>query len=211
MHERGMQGQPLQLEEGWLCLDFANTVSWHASARPQEKLNTYADLVAWARSVRLVEDKAADRLLTEAAQRPEEAQAALHAARALREAIYRVFAAVAAGADPAPADLDTVNEALARGMVYLRVARAGDEFRWWWDVPRGSLTGMLWPVARSAAELLTSDDLSRVGQCADEDGCGWLFFDVSKNHSRRWCGSGCANRAKARRFYARIKQAGEDQ
>lgn len=209
MPELGMQGQPLDLEEGWLCLDFANTVEWHASDHPGEKLNTYADLVGWARGVRLIDEAVADRLLKEAAQRPEAARAALHTAVALREAIYRVFAAITEAEEPSPADLDAVNQAFAQGMGYLRVEPADDGFRWQWDVAPGSLTQMLWPVARSAAELLTSDELERIGQCADEDGCGWLFFDTSKNHSRRWCGIGCANRAKARRFYARTRQAEE--
>jgi predicted RNA-binding Zn ribbon-like protein len=68
---------------------------------------------------------------------------------------------------------------------------------------------MLWPVARSAADLLTSaEELARVGQCADDRGCGWLFFDTSRNHSRRWCAmKDCGNRAKARRHYRRQRKA----
>ena len=66
-----------------------------------------------------------------------------------------------------------------------------------------SLDKMIWAVARSAADLLTSADLKRVGVCAGE-GCGWLFFDTSKNNSRRWCAmEDCGNRAKARRHYQR--------
>jgi predicted RNA-binding Zn ribbon-like protein len=35
-------------------------------------------------------------------------------------------------------------------------------------------------------------------------GCGWLFLDTSKNHSRRWCSmDACGNQAKARRHYRR--------
>ncbi|MCB0153982.1 MAG: CGNR zinc finger domain-containing protein, partial [Anaerolineae bacterium] len=55
----------------------------------------------------------------------------------------------------------------------------------------------------SAAELLTSDRLNRVGQCAGES-CGWLFLDTTRNHSRRWCEmEHCGNRAKAKRHYRR--------
>lgn len=207
--ERGMQGQPLALEEGWLALDFANTVEWHASEEPVESLHSYADLIGWARDTNLISEAVAGRLLEEAAERPADARATLAGAIELREAMYRVFAAAAEGAEPAGADLDLINEALSRGLSHLRVAAHGGEFRWEWDVQRDSLQQMLWPVARSAAELLTSDDLARLGVCADEDGCGWLFLDTSKNHSRRWCGPGCSNRAKARRHYARVKQARE--
>jgi predicted RNA-binding Zn ribbon-like protein len=65
---------------------------------------------------------------------------------------------------------------------------------------------MLWPVARSAADLLTSQEQSRVRECAASD-CGWLFLDLSRNRSRRWCDmETCGNRTKARRHYARSKQ-----
>jgi predicted RNA-binding Zn ribbon-like protein len=57
------------------------------------------------------------------------------------------------------------------------------------------------------ADLLTSGDLDRVGQCAD-DRCGWLFLDVSRNGSRRWCSmEACGNRAKARRHYRRSQES----
>ena len=66
---------------------------------------------------------------------------------------------------------------------------------------------MLGPVARSAAELLTSDRLDRLRQCESEKGCGWLFVDGSRNRSRRWCDmSDCGNRAKARRFHRRHRR-----
>ena len=63
------------------------------------------------------------------------------------------------------------------------------------------------PIARSAAELLISEQRERVGQCADDRGCGWLFLDTSKNRRRRWCDiSGCGNRAKQRRHYQRVRK-----
>ncbi|MEU2159926.1 CGNR zinc finger domain-containing protein [Streptomyces sp. NPDC019208] len=39
-------------------------------------------------------------------------------------------------------------------------------------------------------------------------GCGRLFLDRSRSHSRRWCSSGdCGNRDRARRHYARTRRA----
>jgi predicted RNA-binding Zn ribbon-like protein len=65
---------------------------------------------------------------------------------------------------------------------------------------------MLWPVVVSAAELLTSPDVERVRQCARE-GCQWMFLDLSKNGSRRWCSMTlCGSRAKSRRFYHRRRK-----
>ena len=75
-----------------------------------------------------------------------------------------------------------------------------------WDVKKSedSLDGMLYSVIQSAFMLLTSNELDRVKICADERGCGWLFFDHSKNRSRRWCDmTDCGNLAKQKRFYSR--------
>ena len=58
-------------------------------------------------------------------------------------------------------------------------------------------------VARSAAELLTSQKLGRVKVCAGE-GCGWIFLDESRNGSHRWCDPrDCGNRERVRRHLAR--------
>ncbi len=64
----------------------------------------------------------------------------------------------------------------------------------------------LWAIARSAADLLASDELPYVRACASKT-CEWLFLDVSKNHGRRWCDmTKCGNRAKFRSYYKRKKK-----
>jgi predicted RNA-binding Zn ribbon-like protein len=50
------------------------------------------------------------------------------------------------------------------------------------------------------------DDPARVRMCEAPDGCGWLFYDETRNGTRRWCSmKDCGNRAKARRHYAKSK------
>lgn len=192
------------LETESLCLDFANTADWHASDHPQEKLNTYADLVSWANRVGVLTDRQAQYLSREAARRPFDAAAVLEQAVALREAIYRVFSALAAGRSPKADELSVLNVAIPRALARLQIIRTTDGFSWGWTGERSELDRMLWPVAQSAADLLTSEKLNRVGQCADDRGCGWLFLDMSRNRSRRWCDmKDCGNRAKAKRHYHR--------
>jgi predicted RNA-binding Zn ribbon-like protein len=66
---------------------------------------------------------------------------------------------------------------------------------------------MLWPVARSAVDLMTSADLARVRECDGHD-CGWLFLDTSKAGRRRWCSMAiCGNRAKSERYRQRSAAA----
>jgi len=196
----------LQLKAGQLCLDFANTAEWHASDHPEESLTSYAALLAWAQGIGLLSERAAVHLSRAAARDSKAAAAVLGEAIALREAIYRIFASRAHGRAPLPADLATLNAALARALPHARVVATAGGYAWDWAEDR-ALDAMLRPIARSAAERLTSADLDRVGQCADDRGCGWLFWDTSKNHTRRWCYMrDCGNRAKARRYYARVRE-----
>ena len=201
----------LDLESGWLCLDYANTADWHASDQPEEHLTSYADLVGWAQSIGLIDESTARRWLDEGDRRPDEAAETLDRAIGLREALYRVFTALTTGDHPDADDLSIVNRALADALPHQRLTTRPVGIAWEWEEPGAALEWFLWPVSRSAADLLTSSpDLERVGVCEDDDGCGWLFVDASKNHSRRYCGYGCANRAKARRHYARQKQQADD-
>lgn len=121
-------------------------------------------------------------------------------ARTLRETIFGVFSAAARRAAPSPAALGVLNEHL-RVLGHLRLARGGSAYRWFWEDEGGDvLDRPLWPVVRSAAELLTSDRLDRVRRCSADE-CDWLFLDRSKNGSRRWCDmTVCGNRSKVRRF-----------
>ena len=188
-------------------LDFANTVDWHASDKPIEHLASYAALVAWGQHVGILTDRQVLDLLEEAGRRPSEADAIHRRAVALREAIYRVFAAISAGFPAEEEDLALLNAELARTLAYSRVVPSGEGYAWDWAGEEVALDRVLWPVVRDAADLLTSEDLARVGQCAD-DRCGWLFLDTSRNQSRRWCSmADCGNRAKARRHYQRSRAA----
>jgi predicted RNA-binding Zn ribbon-like protein len=198
----------LPLRGGRLCLDFANTVDWHAGVRHgQEYLTTYAELVAWGRHAGSVAEGEARALLETAASQPEQAQAALDQAIALREVIYRIFSALAHDRPADAGDLAALNAALAGAYARLRLRAGEPRFSWAWEPDGPALDRMLWPVVRSAAELLASDELGRVRECAG-DSCGWLFLDTSKNRSRRWCDmAGCGNRAKARRHYARGRRS----
>ena len=189
-----------------LCLNFANTVDPRHGDHPQEFLNGYADLVAWSVRLGLLDHRSA-RALTERADRhPAAAEEAFAEALRLRETLYEVFSAIAAGAEPPATELATLNEAVARAFGHAQVERDGDGYRWGWRTDPPALDRMLWPVLRSAVDLLTSGQLSRVKECPGLGDCGWLFFDTSKNGSRRWCSmEGCGNRAKGRRHYQRSR------
>jgi len=190
-----------------LGLDLANTVQMHASEHPGETLHTYADLVAWAMKAGLLSSGEAERLFDTAQDQPAVAERVLGQARALRESIYRILVADSGGELPAQNDLAVLNSFLSIAMAGAQMVHTPEGFDWVWVDDGEALGGFLAPVARSVSALLTSELRERVGMCADEDGCGWLFIDTSKNRSRRWCDMGdCGNRAKQRRHYHRAQE-----
>ena len=198
--------ETLNLSEDRLCLDFTNTVGWHASPKPQEHLNSYQDLLDWSLEKRLITDLEANLLQQQASLYPGEAQTVLERAIELREGIYRIFLAIIHHTAAQPGDLDLLNDWLTTGISHINLRPDGKGFAWGWTDDEKALDQMLWWAALSAANLLASEDLAQVGECADDRGCGWLFLDTSRNHSRRWCAmNDCGNRAKSRRHYEKIQ------
>ena len=198
----------MSLLGGVLCLDFANTVDWRTSDDPEEILMNYGDLVDWSRHAGIIDDRRARALKRRAARLRAEGYRALERAFILRDAIYNLFTAVARSEDPARHDLDRFNITLSRLMAEARISPAQTGYAWSWGGDPNSFDSLLWPIAWSAAELLTSRDLKLVRECLG-GGCGWLFLDKSRSHRRQWCDmKGCGNRAKARRYYERLKSGG---
>ncbi|QBD80188.1 hypothetical protein EPA93_31105 [Ktedonosporobacter rubrisoli] len=193
----------LELRGERLCLDFTNTVGWHASDHPQEWLLSYADLLAWSRHAGIVTASQNEQLLQEARSRPALAEEVLRRAITLREACYRIFSCVVQDCSPKVEDLSILQNAYAQAMVHAQVVPIGERFTFNWPGDEQALDFPLWPIAHSATELLLSEELHRVKACPG-DGCGWLFVDKSRNQSRRWCnGQDCGNRVRVRQHYQR--------
>ncbi len=192
---------------GHLCLDFINTIDPRHGDHTHEYLTSYAALMAWCRYVNLFTDDRESQLLQAAEHRPAIASAAFHRALGLREALYAIFSASMNAKKPGVEDLNVLNDILREGMARASIRIVGQSFAWTWGT-ESAPDSLLWPIARSAAELLSSDEVKQVRECPGDDGCGWLFIDTSRNHRRRWCSmDGCGNRAKARRHYERKNTA----
>jgi predicted RNA-binding Zn ribbon-like protein len=196
-----------KLRGGVVCLDFVNTVGSRLIDRPREYLRSYEDLLGWGRQAGLLAPEETEDLFRQATLDPEGAQETLSRALDLREAIHRLISRAIVGESQDESDLSALNRELSIALSHLRVTPSGGAYGWDWD-RSGDDGGMLldsplWPVAQSAAELLTSPKLGRVKICAGE-GCGWVFLDESRNGSRRWCDSrDCGNRERVRRHLAR--------
>ena len=205
MAETEIQTSLFEFTGNHLCLDFTNTVQ-DRSTSPRELLNSYNDLVLWSQEAQILTEGEAWQLREEAKRRRKEAGVVLQRAIDLREALYRIFLAVARGSSPEKSELSTLNTEFSEAMRRACIVPGKDSFTLDWTDKEKALDRMLWTIARSAADLLTSEGLDDVRVCAADD-CRWLFLDTSKNHSRRWCDmKSCRNRAKARKHYTQKKQ-----
>ncbi|WP_243382428.1 CGNR zinc finger domain-containing protein [Geothrix alkalitolerans] len=196
---------PFELSGGDLSLDFANT--WGDRGRPEtDDLGSYPRLLAFARQAELLTADVAEALATQALADPAAAEAALQAARALREALYGLFSARAHGRGVPPGDLAALNRALREALPHLCLADDAATPAWRWREMERHLTAPLWPIARAAADLLTAEKPAPVRECGGSQ-CTWLFLDLSRGRSRRWCSmTSCGNREKARRHYHRTRK-----
>ena len=194
-----------ELSGGALCLDFANTVSNRMiSWKRWDELTEYSDLLAFATQSLYLPVELAPELLALSGIEPQATSRAMEDARELREAIYRAFSAYIDHRQAGVEDLALIRDVMIEGWKHKRLAPIGRRYLWLMKQEEGiKLESVLWPIAHSATDLLTSDRLKRVRMCEAET-CAWLFVDESRNHSRRWCDMKvCGNREKARRHYQR--------
>ncbi len=201
--EQRPQEFQFDLSGGHLALDFANTVSRRdAPEKTAEHLTSYSDLISFARQSNLITPQEAEALERKAQAQSRGATQVLRNAISLRETLFRTFIALADGKPCSPGDLAFLEEAATDALRHRHIVRANGGYEWRCDED-SKLERILWPIAMSAAELLTSANLAKVRECEAGD-CYWLFLDNSRNHSRRWCTmSACGNREKARRHYQR--------
>lgn len=188
-----------------LSLDFADTVDWRNGRLgrvPSDSLTDYDKLLEWSLKHGVLKREQAKRLARVARESGKD-KLTFQRAISLRETIYRIFSAAAHKKKLEGRDLESLNEFAAESLAKSRIVSSGGRYEWsLFEAPEAP-DMMLWPIVMSAADLLTSDRLGDVKECAnEEEGCGWLFLDTTKNHKRMWCSTtSCGNRARVRRFY----------
>ena len=187
-------------------IDLVNTTEWTNQGLEKDRLSDYGRLIEWAEGAGVLKAADARRLCAAAARQPRSAAHAYRAARQLRAVLQRVFWAVAKGKAPG-LELTKLNALLAETMAYGELQRLSTgRLVWTWSGWGEKLDSILWPVIRSAAHLLESEDIERLRVCELPE-CGWMYLDHSRNGLRRWCQMDvCGTKEKTRRRRERTKR-----
>lgn len=188
---------------GDAALDFINTVTGRDQDAPRDWLDSYERLLEWAAHANLLPGRLLRALAQKAQGEPAAAAKAFTRAKRLRESMFALASAMAAGKAPAKDDLALLRAGwLAGAGAHAlrfhdgRLAIELEPERLDFD-----LVGAI--VAWRLVERVLTAPAERLRVCQGTD-CAWLFLDTSKAGRRRWCDMAvCGNAAKARRHYAR--------
>ena len=180
-----------------LCLDYANSVDWspqdeHVDPEQTDVLRTEQLLDSWGRRIGLLCDDAQPSSTSE-----------LRRARALRDAVHRLFSSLSRGERPSVEDLEMLMGNYADAVEHASLLAGEGLYELDW--PARDPRRIRYAVATDAIALLQDPSrLKRVSRCPGR-GCGWLFLNTSGR--RRWCSmSTCGSREKMRRLHQRRTQ-----
>jgi predicted RNA-binding Zn ribbon-like protein len=121
--------------------------------------------------------------------RRDRTRAELEAVRATRPRLRELLTADRDGA------VELVNGMLAETQAVPRLVRH-DEYDWHVhaiDYQRPLATRVIVETAMAMIDLIRTDEMSRLDICAD-DSCDGVVLDLSRNRSKRYCSTNCANR-----------------
>jgi predicted RNA-binding Zn ribbon-like protein len=194
---------PFKLHAGHPALELVNTLDLRFSTTPEELLPAYRDLLRFAAQLRLITAEQARKL--ERAVDQKDARRILASTVELREALAAVLYGWIDGAKPPAGPVKILEKHFQEAALHRSLRADKSRLAWSWAGAEQQAEIPLWKLAQAASDLLVSSDAELVKDCGDPT-CRWLFLDLSKNHTRRWCDmKTCGNRMKARRFQARVQ------
>ena len=174
----------------FLCLDFINS-GWEKEHKPFEELLENEEWIRqfcgkWDLPLFAAQGKTLQTLLK------------------LRGVLCRAAYEWSNGGALSLSAVKKINEYLSALAFHLELKRENEGYRMDSIPQKRGLDWVVHRIALSFAELVTQHPADRIRLC-ENPGCGWIFYDDSKNHTRKWCGNTCATLIKVRRHRAAKK------
>lgn len=94
--------------------------------------------------------------------------------------------------------IDITNKKLSNYPLLKHINGQGDVIEKFYNKV-SDLDRLLYSIYYSYSLMFNKDFFSKLKICANPD-CDWIFYDNSKNKSRKWCGNTCASLIKVRNY-----------
>jgi len=101
-------------------------------------------------------------------------------------------------------NLTYLNEYLSKIYFYKSIGKEGSTYHIEEKILNENINSIEIAVMNSFISLITENALENIKLCENPD-CKWIFYDESKNHSRKWCDNKCASLMKVRKYRKRKK------
>jgi predicted RNA-binding Zn ribbon-like protein len=192
-----------------LFLDFVNTQKMRGDL-PFETLENFADFLAWTVAVNLLEDGQAADLFQNWKDADTTADFLKETVK-FRDLLREMAENIAVGKEISTEVVKAINARLKKksGFTEIEKGENGFEKRFRFDLSEPAK--LLQPIAEAVADFLCYANFDFLRKC-ESPSCVLYFYDMTKNHKRRWCSmKACGNQAKAAAFYQRKKQAAQFQ
>jgi len=192
-----------------LFLDFVNTQKMR-DGLSFETLESFADFVAWAIAVELLETEQAKDLF-EKWNGENLTDKFLQETIKFRNLLRELAENIAKKSEISDETINAVNVRLKKqsGFTEIEKSENGFEKRFRFDLSEPAK--LLQPIAEAVADFLCYANFEFLRKC-ESSACVLYFYDTTKNHKRRWCSmKACGNQAKAAAFYKRKKEAAQTQ
>jgi predicted RNA-binding Zn ribbon-like protein len=183
----------IRIVGGRVCLDFVNTIHDRFAATREDYISDAGRYFAWSTRVRILSNAEYARMALTAGDKH-----LMSDVRKFREELYAFLLEYISGRVPSPPA--SLTRWMAEGWGGLRFDCRAQNYMSW----QSRAVDVYLPLKRIALdvlEMLQQGQRTRIRMCAARGECGWLFYDVSKGGTRRWCSmETCGSIAKMRRY-----------
>jgi predicted RNA-binding Zn ribbon-like protein len=176
-----------------ISFDFINTISWPGTEREHDWLDVPGNFILWATAAGII-SKSKAKLLSRISG--VKLTKEMEYVQSIRYELSKILTPLAFDKKPpegAIADLNIlIHQIVQQRSIDLKTQK------WVWN-DFLSLREVLAPIIWNAGHVITEIDHARIKHCPS---CNWIFYDNTKNKSRRWCDmKDCGSRDKSLRYY----------
>ena len=180
-----------------ISFDLINTISWPGTEWEHDWLDQPENFILWAVATGIIKNSKAKLF---AAKPKTWLTKEIKYVYSIRHELVKTLTPLAFNKNPSEDSIKKLNTLIHQ----INDHRSIDfkTHKWVWKDPL-SFKEILAPVIWNAGEVLTEKEHARIRHCPS---CNWIFYDNTKNSSRRWCDmNDCGSRDKSLRYYHRQK------